>query len=48
MYGLLDSHTVLSTMSSLRLDNLVYTVEGGEAGSAPLAEYLVEECEYYV
>jgi hypothetical protein len=28
VYGLLDSHTLFSSMSSLRLDNFVYTVEG--------------------
>ena len=27
-YGILDSHTALSSLSSLRLDNYVYTVEG--------------------
>lgn len=27
VYGLLDSHTLFSTMNSLRLDNFVYTVE---------------------
>lgn len=31
-YGLLDSHAMFSTMSSLRLDNYVYTVEGIRAG----------------
>ena len=28
VYSLLDSHTLFSSMSSLRLDNFVYTVEG--------------------
>lgn len=28
VYGMLDSHTLFSNMSSLRLDNFVYTVEG--------------------
>jgi hypothetical protein len=28
VYGMLDSHTLFSSMSSLRLDNFVYTVEG--------------------
>ena len=31
-YGLLDSHSMFSAMSSLRLDNYVYTVEGIRAG----------------
>ena len=31
-YGLVDSHTMFSAMSSLRLDNYVYTVEGIRAG----------------
>lgn len=31
-YGLLDSHAMFSAMSSLRLDNYVYTKEGLEAG----------------
>ena len=31
-YGLLDSHSMFSSMSSLRLDNYVYTVEGIRAG----------------
>lgn len=31
-YGLLDSHAVFSSMSSLRLENYVYTVEGLRAG----------------
>src|ERR1051325_6410559 len=31
-YGLLDSHAMFSAMSSLRLDNYVYTVEGIRAG----------------
>lgn len=30
-YGLLDSHSVFSAMSSLRLDNYVYTVDGVRA-----------------
>ena len=28
VYGLLDSHTMLSSMSSVRLDSFVYTVDG--------------------
>ena len=28
VYGLLDSHTLLSHASSVRLDSFVYTVEG--------------------
>lgn len=31
-YGLVDSHAMFSAMSSLRLDNYVYTVEGIRAG----------------
>src|SRR5260221_5020990 len=31
-YGYLDSHAMFATMSSLRLDNYVYTVEGIRAG----------------
>lgn len=31
-YGLLDSHAMFSSMSSLRLDNFVYTKNGIEAG----------------
>jgi len=31
-YGLLDSHAMFSSMSSLRLDNFVYTEEGIRAG----------------
>ncbi|MBI4817614.1 MAG: hypothetical protein HY791_15235 [Deltaproteobacteria bacterium] len=31
-YGLLDSHAMFSAMSSLRLDNYVYTLEGVRAG----------------
>ncbi len=36
-YGLLDSHAMFSAMSSLRLDNFVYTVEGVRAGWAHVA-----------
>jgi len=32
VYGLVDSHVMFSAMSSLRLDNYVYTVEGIRAG----------------
>lgn len=31
-YGLLDSHAMFSAMSTLRLDNYVYTIEGIRAG----------------
>jgi hypothetical protein len=31
-YGLVDSHAMFSAMSSLRLDNYIYTVEGIRAG----------------
>lgn len=31
-YGLLDSHAMFSAMSTLRLDNYVYTIEGVRAG----------------
>ncbi len=37
-YGLLDSHAMFSAMSSLRLDNFVYTVEGIRAGWQHVAE----------
>lgn len=37
-YGLLDSHAMFSAMSSLRLDNYVYTVEGVRAAWEHLRE----------
>jgi hypothetical protein len=37
-YGLLDSHAMFSSMSSLRLDNFVYTEEGLAAAWAHVAE----------
>lgn len=37
-YGLLDSHSMFSAMSSLRLDNYVYTVEGIRAGWEHVAD----------
>lgn len=37
-YGLVDSHAMFSAMSSLRLDNFVYTVEGIRAGWGHVAE----------
>jgi spermidine synthase len=37
-YGLLDSHTLLSHASSVRLDSFVYTVEGLRAARARLRE----------
>ena len=37
-YGLLDSHALFSSMSSLRLDNFVYTEEGLKAAWAHLAD----------
>jgi hypothetical protein len=37
-YGLVDSHAMFSAMSSLRLDNYVYTVEGIRAGWEHVAE----------
>jgi len=37
-YGLLDSHAMFSAMSSLRLDNFVYTVEGLSAAWAHVAD----------
>lgn len=36
-FGLLDSHAMFSAMSSLRLDNFVYTVEGVRAAYAHVA-----------
>jgi len=36
VYGLLDSHTLFSNMSSLRLDNFVYTVEGIQEARQPV------------
>src|SRR5437867_3499755 len=36
-YGLLDSHAMFSAMSTLRLDNYVYTIEGVRAGWAHVA-----------
>jgi SAM-dependent methyltransferase len=38
VYGLLDSHTLLSQASSVRLDSFVYTVEGLREARARLAE----------
>ncbi len=38
VYGLLDSHTVLSHSSSVRLDSFVYTVEGFREARSRLAE----------
>jgi len=38
VYGLLDSHTLLSNMSSVRLDSFVYTVEGFREARARLGE----------
>jgi len=38
VYGLLDSHTLFSSMSSLRLDNFVYTVEGIREAKQHLAD----------
>jgi hypothetical protein len=37
VFGLLDSHTLLSSMSSLRLDSYVYTLESLEQARAHLA-----------
>jgi hypothetical protein len=37
-YGLLDSHSMFSSMSSLRLENYVYTVEGIRAGWSHVKE----------
>ena len=37
-YGLLDSHAMFSAMSSLRLDNYVYTTEGLRAGWSHVAD----------
>lgn len=38
-YGLVDSHAMFSAMSSLRLDNFVYTVEGIRAGWRHVADH---------
>jgi hypothetical protein len=38
VYGLLDSHTLLSHASSVRLDSFVYTVEGFQDAKARLKE----------
>ncbi len=38
VYGLLDSHTLLSSSSSVRLDSFVYTVEGLKEARAKLAD----------
>jgi spermidine synthase len=38
VYGLLDSHTLLSGKSSVRLDSFVYTVEGFQAARDKLKE----------
>ncbi|HJT76896.1 MAG TPA: hypothetical protein VJ739_06800 [Gemmataceae bacterium] len=37
VYGLLDSHTLLSNLSSVRLDSFVYTVEGFREARARLS-----------
>jgi spermidine synthase len=37
-YGFLDSHAMFSSMSTLRLDNFVYTVEGIRAGWSHVKE----------
>lgn len=37
-YGLLDSHAMFSSMSSLRLDNFVYTLEGLQGAWAHVAD----------
>ena len=38
VYGLLDSHTLLSTVSNVRLDSFVYTVEGLREARAHLKD----------
>jgi spermidine synthase len=38
VYGLLDSHTLLSGLSNVRLDSFVYTVEGFREARARLAD----------
>jgi hypothetical protein len=38
VFGILDSHTALSALSSLRLDNYVYTVEGIRSALAHLTD----------
>jgi len=38
IFGLLDSHTLFSTMPSLRLDNFVYTIESFEEAAGLLSQ----------
>lgn len=47
-YGLLDSHALLSSMSSLRVENFVYTVEGIRAAWAHVAEDGVLSVSYSI
>lgn len=47
-YGLLDSHTLLSNSSSVRLDSFVYTVEGLREARARLKEHGVLSLSFSV
>jgi hypothetical protein len=46
-YGILDSHTALSSLSSLRLENYVYTVEGIRGALARLVPGGVMTLSFY-
>jgi spermidine synthase len=48
VYGLLDSHTLLSQASSVRLDSFVYTVEGLREARARLEEHGVLSLSFCV
>ncbi|MCH7910551.1 MAG: hypothetical protein IIB38_13165, partial [Candidatus Hydrogenedentes bacterium] len=48
VYGLLDSHTVLSHSSSVRLDSFVYTVEGFREARARLSDDGVISLSFFV
>ena len=48
VYGLLDSHTVLSHSSSVRLDSFVYTVEGFREARARLSNDGVISLSFFV
>ena len=48
VYGLLDSHAVLSQASSVRLDSFVYTVEGFREARARLKQGGILSCSFCV
>jgi SAM-dependent methyltransferase len=48
VYGLLDSHTLLSQASSVRLDSFVYTVEGLREARSRLREDGILSLSFYV